>query len=118
MILTLERRGFIARTPWRRALPSAVNRSCVASTLYRISNSSTVTPNASNPVLLALYVLKRRGHDRPRKARVLNFISWNRLMHVPADDSGLRSTGDEIWENDLAWKRANLKEEGLTDMPK
>jgi hypothetical protein len=38
-------------------------------------------------------------------------------MHVPADDSDLRSTGDEIWENDLAWKRANLKEEGLIDMP-
>ena len=38
-------------------------------------------------------------------------------MHVPADDSDLRSTGDEIWENDLAWKRADLKKDGLLDMP-
>src|SRR5260370_35048521 len=63
-------------------------------------------------LLLALYILKRRGHDRPPKKQVLNFISWQRLMHVPADDSDLRSTGDEIWENDLAWKRADLKKDG------
>ena len=67
--------------------------------------------------MLALYILKRRGHDRPSKKQVLNFISWNRLMHVPADDSDLRSTGDEIWENDLAFRRADLKDDGLLDKP-
>jgi hypothetical protein len=70
-------------------------------------------------LLLALYLLKRRyGVDPPPKYQVLNFISLRRLMHVPADDSDYRSTGDEIWENDLAWKRADLKKDGLLDMPK
>jgi hypothetical protein len=69
-------------------------------------------------LLLALYILKNvYGVDRPPKKQVLNFISLRHLMHVPADDSDYRSTGDEIWENDLAWKRADLKNEGLMAMP-
>lgn len=38
-------------------------------------------------------------------------------MHVPTDDEDTRSTGDAIWENDLAWKREDLKEQGLLRMP-
>jgi hypothetical protein len=68
-------------------------------------------------LLLALYVLKRRGHGSPPKAQVLRFIDWQKLMNVPADDLGLRSTGDEVWQNDLAWKREDIKEDGLLDMP-
>ena len=63
-------------------------------------------------LLLALYLLKHRYNEaNPPKRQVLNFISLRHLMHVPADDSDLRSTGDEIWENDLAWRRADLKTE-------
>ena len=68
-------------------------------------------------LLLALYLLKRRGYDRPKKKQVLNFISMRHLMHVPADDSDYRQTGDEIWENDLAFRRADLKSEGFIEMP-
>jgi hypothetical protein len=50
-------------------------------------------------------------------AWTVNYISGHRLMHVPADDSDYRQTGDEIWENDLAWRRADLKHEGLIEMP-
>lgn len=38
-------------------------------------------------------------------------------MHVPNEDEDTRSTGDTIWENDLAWKREDLKEQGLIRMP-
>lgn len=63
-------------------------------------------------LLLALCLLKHRYNvANPPKRQVLNFISLRHLMHVPADDSDLRSIGDEIWENDLAWRRADLKTE-------
>lgn len=38
-------------------------------------------------------------------------------MHVPTEDEDARSTGDAVWENDLAWKREDLKEQGLLRMP-
>lgn len=38
-------------------------------------------------------------------------------MHVPAEDEDNRSTGESVWENDLAWKREDLKEQGLLRMP-
>ena len=38
-------------------------------------------------------------------------------MHIPSDDENTRSTGDTVWENDLAWKREDLKTEGLLKMP-
>ena len=69
-------------------------------------------------LLLALYLLKNRfGAHRPEKRKVLRFIRSQRLMHVPKDDEDSRSTGDAIWQNDLAWKRADLKEQGLLTMP-
>lgn len=67
-------------------------------------------------LLLGLYLLKRlHSVNKPRKKQVLNFIAFKDLMHVPADDSELRSTGDEIWQNDLAWRRADLKLEGFIE---
>jgi hypothetical protein len=69
-------------------------------------------------LLLALYLLKHHCRvNFPKKKQVLNYISKKHLMHVPADDSDYRQTGDEIWENDLAFRRADLKSEGFIDMP-
>ena len=69
-------------------------------------------------LLLALYLLKNRfGDHRPLKRKVLRFIRSQCLMHVPAEDEDMRSTGDTVWENDLAWKREDLKEQGLIRMP-
>lgn len=69
-------------------------------------------------VLLALYLYKKKfGFENRNRKQVLRFILHHRLMHVPADESDLRSTGEEIWENDLAWRRADLKAEAFIDMP-
>ena len=68
--------------------------------------------------MLALYLLKRHlGVPRPTKKRVLDFIRLRRLMHIPDADKALRSTGEPIWENDLAWKREDLSEAGFLRMP-
>lgn len=70
-------------------------------------------------VLLALYLLKKRfGKHHPLKRHVLRFIQTQHLMHVPATDQDMRTTGDAVWENDLAWKREDLKELGLLRMPR
>lgn len=65
-------------------------------------------------LLLALYLLKNRfGDRRPTKRKVFRFILSQGLMHVPKGDNDIRSTGETVWENDLAWRREDLKEEGL-----
>jgi hypothetical protein len=69
-------------------------------------------------VLLALYLLKNHcGRPNPDKHMVLRFIRSQHLMHIPVDDELPRSTGDKVWENDLAWKREDLKESGLVRKP-
>jgi hypothetical protein len=69
-------------------------------------------------LLLALYLLKHRcGRHSPEKRMVLRFINSQHLMHVPTHEEESRSTGNAIWENDLAWKREDLKEVGLLRMP-
>lgn len=69
-------------------------------------------------LLLALYLLKNRfGVNNPPKRRVLRFIRSERLMNIPTNDESDRSTGEAVWENDLAWKREDLKEQGLLRMP-
>jgi restriction endonuclease Mrr len=69
-------------------------------------------------VLLALYIFKNyHGQSRPEKRKVLRFIQSQGLMHVPVEDKDVRSSGDAIWQNDLAWKREDLKEQGLLRMP-
>ena len=69
-------------------------------------------------VLLALFLLKNRfGDHRPLKRKVLRFIRSQHLLHVPQADEDTRSTGDPVWANDLAWKREDLKEQGLLRMP-
>jgi Mrr N-terminal domain len=70
-------------------------------------------------LLLALYLYKKKfGFESRNRQQVRRFILHHHLMHIPADDSDLRSTGEELWENDLAWRRADLKAEGFIDMPK
>lgn len=69
-------------------------------------------------LLLALYILKKRhGVSAPPKKQVIGFIEIHRLMHVPEGDLLLRSSGEPVWKNDLSWKREDLKENGLLQMP-
>lgn len=65
-------------------------------------------------LLLALYLLKNRfGDHHPPKRKVLRFVQSQHLMHIPSEDKDMRSTGEAIWQNDLAWKREDLKERGF-----
>src|SRR5205823_3132080 len=69
-------------------------------------------------VLLALYLLKHlAGDSQPAKRKVLRYITSNRLMHIPASDERRRSNSEPTWMNDLAWKRADLKDDGFLNMP-
>lgn len=69
-------------------------------------------------LLLALYLLKNcLGIHSPPKPKVLSFIRANRLMHIPETDYAARSNRETTWENDLSWKRENLKEQGFLLMP-
>ncbi len=69
-------------------------------------------------ILLALYLLKNFfGDAHPVKRKVIRFVHAQNLIHIPSTDSATRSTGESVWENDLAWKREDLKELGLLRMP-
>src|SRR5438477_8070136 len=69
-------------------------------------------------VLLALYLLKHlAGDSQPAKRKVLRYITSNRLMHIPAGDERRRSNSEPTWMNDLAWKRADLKDDGFLRKP-
>lgn len=67
---------------------------------------------------VALYVLRQNGFDRPKKKKhVLNFIRLKRLLQFPPRELIKRDDEDvdEIWANDIAWKRKNLFGDGEVD---
>ena len=68
---------------------------------------------------VALYVLKKNGFDTPKKKQVLNFIRMRHLLQFPEEELGKRhqSDIDEIWANDIAWKRKDLFMDGEIDSP-
>ena len=69
-------------------------------------------------LLLALYILKKRGHNRPPKKQVLGFIEMNVLIDIPQEDLELReSNGEVIWKNELAWRSDDLKNRGYLRKP-
>src|SRR5687768_16089821 len=68
---------------------------------------------------VALYVLLKNGFEAPKKRQVLNFIRLKCLLQFPNEELGKRyqSDIDEIWANDIAWKRKDLYMDGRVDSP-
>lgn len=68
---------------------------------------------------LALYLLQANGYYSPKKKQVLNFIKFKNLMKISECEKQKRYEDDldEIWENDIAWKRKDLFDDGLVDSP-
>jgi hypothetical protein len=75
--------------------------------------SNGVTKQKRRVLLLALYLLKHYGVDRPQKQQVLDFIRQRDLMHIPPEDENFREAGEEVWKHDLSWMRNTLKNNGL-----
>jgi restriction endonuclease Mrr len=68
---------------------------------------------------LALFVLRKNGFEAPTKKHVLNFIRAKRLLQFPDEELEKRHDADidEIWANDIAWKRKDLYMDGEVDSP-
>ncbi|CAA6677365.1 MULTISPECIES: winged helix-turn-helix domain-containing protein [unclassified Lentimonas] len=68
---------------------------------------------------VALYVLRHKGCDQPTKNQVLNFMIRKRFIQIPEEEMERRRDSDreEIWRNDLCWKRKDLFEDGEVDSP-
>ena len=66
-------------------------------------------------VLLAVFLLKHRYRELSSKTKqICGFATKNKLIHVPPEDEERkRSTGQSVWENDLAYRLKSLKGEGL-----
>jgi hypothetical protein len=72
-----------------------------------------ITKQKRRVLLLALYLLKDCGIDRPHKQQVFDFIRQHDLMRIPSEDEGFRKAGEEIWKHDLSWMRNTLKNDGF-----
>lgn len=69
-------------------------------------------------LLLALFLLKYKNkRNAPPKNDVLRFIERQNLMAISDSDFERTTTGELAWENDLAWRRTDLKMEGHLAMP-
>ena len=70
-------------------------------------------------LLLALFLLK---HDQkmssPERRYVTKFIGFRNLITIREEDRKIVSTGEEAWENSIAFRREDLKEEGCLEMPR
>jgi hypothetical protein len=68
---------------------------------------------------IALFVLLKNGFPQPKKRHVLNFIYYKRLLSFPHHELTWRSfdNHDEIWKNDIAWRRKDLSLDGEIDSP-
>ena len=66
---------------------------------------------------IALFILQKNGFPQPKKKHVLNFVRDKRLLQFPEEELQKRRTSDhdEIWENDIAWKRKDLYLDGEID---
>ena len=72
------------------------------------------TKQQSFALRLALDILRKNGYPRPKKRQVLNFIRMRNLLKFPEEElqKRWREDHDAVWENDIAWKRKNLFEDG------
>jgi len=69
-------------------------------------------------LLLALFLLKHaQGKVRPLKRQVISFIDIKNLILIREEDRRTVATGEEAWENSIAWRRADLVAEGCLTMP-
>ncbi len=68
---------------------------------------------------VALYILQENGISAPKKRQVLNFIRSRGFLRFPDAELQKRwlTDSDEIWENDIAWKRKDLFMDGEIDSP-
>ena len=64
-----------------------------------------------------MYILRENGFIEPTKQRVLSFIRTQNLMRIPKEELGNRGV-EEIWKNDIAWKRKNLLEDDYISSPR
>ena len=71
-----------------------------------------------NILLLALFLLKHaHGKAQPLKRHVIAFIDTKNLIIVRPEDRRTVATGEEAWENSIAFRRADLKAEGCLTSP-
>ena len=69
-------------------------------------------------LLLALFMLKHKvKKDSPPKKQVLGFIRIRGLIQVREWSNERLSNGDLAWENDIAWRRQDLKDNYYLRMP-
>ena len=69
-------------------------------------------------LLLALFLLKyAHGKPHPLKRHVIGFIDTKNLITIRPEDRKIVATGEEAWENSIAFRRADLKAEGCLTMP-
>ena len=66
--------------------------------------------------IVILYALHRCG-GKGKKAQIIRFIIRNDLMKPRPSDTDHRQTGESKLENDLAFAREDLKEQGWLSMP-
>ena len=68
---------------------------------------------------VALYVLKKNKFADPTKRHVLNFVRDKGFLQFPDTDLQKRwlTDSDEIWENDVCWRRKDLYMDGEIDSP-
>lgn len=77
-----------------------------------------ITRQQQHVLLLALFLLKHILHQpRPEKRQVINFIRIRKLILIREEDRQPVSTGEEAWENSLAWQRSVLRDNGSLAMP-
>ena len=69
-------------------------------------------------LLLVLFLLKyAHGKPHPLKRHVIGFIDTKNLITIRPEDRKIVATGEEAWENSIAFRRADLKAEGCLTMP-
>jgi hypothetical protein len=69
-------------------------------------------------LLLALFLLKyAHGKPYPLKRHVIGFIDTKNLIIIRPEDRKIVATGEEAWENSIAFRRADLKAENFLTMP-
>ena len=68
---------------------------------------------------IALFILRQNGYTQPPKKQVLNFLQMRRLLQFPDTELQRRraSDHDEIWQNDISWKRKDLFMDGEVGSP-
>lgn len=71
-------------------------------------------------LLITLYILRINGYygsNAPTKRHALNFIRKKNLLQFPEEELGMRNSSDtdEIWANDICWKKKDLDRDGLIE---